>query len=103
MNDELMLCAAYLALGAKSVLCTADGESYRRATDGQGELGFMADLVAHAPMIEAAWLAMPQSARDEFDRVWAYEIVEPFGIAYARAMLAGQEFNAAATLDSLLG
>lgn len=101
-DDELMLCAAYLALGARSHLLLADRESYTRATNGIGELEYISRAIAYAPQVESRWLAMSQDERDGFGKVWAYEVVEEFGIAYARAMLAGREFDANATLDSLL-
>jgi len=102
-DDELMLCAAYLALGARTHLLLADRESYSRAINGIGELEFISRAISYAPQVEGRWLAMSQDERDDFGMVWAYEIVEEFGIAYARAMLAGREFDADATLDSLLG
>lgn len=102
LQDELMLCAAYLALGARTRLLLADRESYSRAINGIGELEFISRAIAYAPQVEGRWQAMSQDERDGFSMVWAYEICEPFGEAYALAMLAGQEFDAGATLDRLL-
>ncbi len=95
-RDDLTI--AYLAMGAKAALMRHNGlpEGYCG-----GEIEFIGAVTEHAKLLDEAFLT--HFGGQGFPGVYAYEIVEPFGEAWAEAMYTSpQEFNAIATLDRLL-
>ncbi len=73
---------AFIALGAAECLRDHKG---RDLCDFGGYMGFISDVIQHAPVLTARW----QELRDEFSGVWLYDVTERFGREWAEALLNG--------------
>lgn len=82
MPDPLDI--AYIALGAKQAL-----DDWRagpaKPFPYEGELAYIEACIDQAPALQRAW----ERVQDGFDRVWCYDVAEPFGAAYGKHLLEG--------------
>ena len=78
-NDPTTI--AYIAIGAKEAL-KASG-NFPKNYQG-GELEFIGECIQHARLLD-------KEAPDECAGVFAYEIAEPFGEQYAKALIEGKQ------------
>ena len=90
MTDPLTI--AYLALGAPLALIEHKGlpENYCG-----GELEFISEIIAYADEIDMHFHP------GEFDGVWVYDVVEPFGHWYATERFKGDTPSKAAIVAQL--
>lgn len=100
--QDLLVCAAFLAIGFEQVVATTDSAVYEKRTDGLGQVEVIARLVENATIIEQAWLDMSQELRDNWGTVWAYEVVEKFGIAWTEAFFDNEPWNTLRELERII-
>jgi hypothetical protein len=79
-DESLAEEVAFLALGAANVLQQHQGESL---DSFGGYLGFMNDVIHHAPLLTERWKRMNA---DQFSGVWPYDVTEEFGRLLAEEM-----------------
>lgn len=95
-NESLAEEVAFLALGAADVLEKHRGESL---DSFDGYLGFMGDVVRHAPLLIERW---KQIDTEEFSGVWPYDVTEEFGRALAEEMLNNTGARPTDLLESII-
>ena len=89
------LTIAYMAIGAARALDAADGPGNALAG---GELEFIADVICHAPTLERLYL----EHAGNYVGAFVYDVAEPFGHAYAAAVIAGNAINVEWTVRNLI-
>jgi len=92
------LTIAYLAMGAQNVLDHQGGIPDELSEQFGGEMGFISEIIGHAPMLDAKGF----EAEDRLTQVFPYEVAQPFGERMAHALIDGEKIDPAALADSLI-
>lgn len=95
-DESLAEEVAFLALGAAEFLGQHRGESL---DSFGGYLGFMGDVVRHAPLLTERW---KQINAEEFSGVWPYDVTEAFGCALAEEMFNETGVSPAELLETII-
>ncbi|AWB77302.1 TPA: hypothetical protein ACKQCJ_000351 [Stenotrophomonas maltophilia] len=95
------LTIAYIAIGARSALDELKSRDYNRVTGCDagtgGELDLIDEVIRHALAMDTA-----ADAVEDFSGVFLYEVAEPFGEAYVKALARGETPDAAAMIADLI-